>query len=152
VNPTQAVLDRLFQQILEGWDIPTPQGVLRLKQEDAVREVDAFPYPLVKNLAHAAYWQDIWLKMLEGTPRPPSMEVWKNDWREPDPSEYATPRRQFIEGVKRARWFAGEGFSTHKCASDEKAVDLLLRIAIHDCYHLGQMNTLKRGLAKLRKK
>lgn len=152
MNITQAVLERMFQQILEGWDIPTPQGILRLKQEDAAQEVDAFPYSFVKNLAHAVYWQDLWLKELEGAPRPPSIEVWKNDWRAPAPSEYPVLRKQFIEGVKRARWFAGEGFVTHQCESDEKAIDLLLRIAIHDCYHLGQLNTLKRGLVKLKKK
>ena len=139
-------LDRLFQQIQEGWDIPTPQGLLRVKREDAAKTGSSLPYSMVKNLAHAVYWQDLWLRSLAGEPRPSSMEVWKNDWRDPDSSEWESLRKRFIDGLQKARDNCGEEFKNHKKETDEKAVDTLLAIAIHATYHMGQLNVLKRTL------
>ncbi|MBV6491291.1 MAG: hypothetical protein KJZ62_01085 [Fimbriimonadaceae bacterium] len=139
-------LDLLFQQILEGWDIPTPQGLLRIKQEDAAKQLPAHPYSALKNLAHAVFWQDLWLGQLAGQPRPPSEFVWQNDFRDPDPSEWPTLRRRFVEGLQEARRYCQADPPALGCDSEEKAVDLLLRIAIHASYHMGQLNLLKRAL------
>ncbi|OGF55133.1 MAG: hypothetical protein A2Z21_10015 [Candidatus Fraserbacteria bacterium RBG_16_55_9] len=140
-----STLDRLFQQIQEGWDIPTPQGLLRVKQEDAAVTLPNLPYSMVKNLAHVVYWQELMLKALAGEHRPPQMEVWKNDYRDPDPSEWPDLRRRFVAGFERARAYCGPGFSAHKLKSDQEAVDTLLTIAIHASYHMGQLNILKRA-------
>ncbi len=143
-----ANLDRLFQQILEGWDIPTPGGLLRVKQDAAAATLPAMPYSMVENLAHAVYWQELWLGALAGDKRPPEMEVWKNNWRKPGPAEWGDLRKRFCAGLENARSWCGEGFATHKRPSDEDAVDKLLAIAIHASYHMGQLNLLKRGQRK----
>ncbi|RMG24536.1 MAG: DinB family protein [Armatimonadetes bacterium] len=145
------VLVQLFDQILEGKDIPTAEGVLRVKREDAEAELPPLPYSLLVNLAHAVHWQDLWLNQLEGKPNPPIQEVWRTDWRRPDASEYPALRKRFVEGLRRARALAGEEFASHRCESDEKAAEVLLRIAIHASYHIGQMNLLKRALRNTRK-
>lgn len=139
-------LDLLFQQILEGWDIPTPQGLLRIKQEDASRQLPGLPYSALKNLAHAVFWQDLWLGQLAGQPRPPSQFIWENDFRDPDASEWPTLRRRFVEGLEEARSHCQADAPPPGCGSEERAVDLLLRIAIHASYHMGQLNLLKRAL------
>lgn len=142
------LVDRLFQQVLEGWDIPTPPGVLRVKREDAARTLPGLPYSMVKNLAHAVYWQNLWLGKLRGDKSPPSMEVWTNDWRDPGPEEWEGLRTSFVSGLEEARGYCGEGFCRHKCKSDEAAADTLIAIAIHASYHLGQLNVLKRSMRK----
>jgi hypothetical protein len=138
-------IDRLFQQILEGWDIPTPQGMLRVNRVDAEATLPGMPYSMAKNLRHAVYWQDLWLGELAGEPRKPQMEVWKDDWKEPEPGAWDALRRSFVEGLQKARWYCGDGFGSHKCASDQDAADKLLAIAIHASYHMGQLNLLKRA-------
>jgi hypothetical protein len=139
-----SLLDRLFQQIQEGWDIPTPQGLLRVKQEDAAVTPAKTPYSMVKNLAHAVYWQELWLGSLAGAPRVPQEEVWKNDFRDPDPAEWPDLRKRFVEGLQKAREYCGEGFKKHKHKSDRDATDTLIAIAIHASYHMGQLNLIKR--------
>lgn len=139
------MMERTFQQIQEGWDIPTPQGMLRIKGADAANVLPGMPYSLLKNLAHAVYWQDLWLGALEGKKRPPNMEVWKNDWREPDSSEWESLRKRFVDGIQEARDFCGPRFEQHQCETDEKALNTLIAIAIHASYHMGQMNLLKRA-------
>ena len=136
----------LFQQILEGWDIPTPVGQLRLKQADAEVTLDNLPYSILKNLAHTVLWQELWLGKLAGKKSPPSMEVWRNDWRDPDPKEWADLRKRFIEGLQQAHEIASASPMPHHCKSDEEAVNTLLAIAIHAAYHMGQMNTIKRAI------
>lgn len=141
-------IERLLQQIQEGWDIPTPQGLLRVKEDQAAILVEKTPYSMVKNLAHAVYWQDLWLGSLKGEPRPPEIEVWKNDFRDPDPSEWKALRARFLEGLQEARDWCGEAFGQHKKRTDQDAIDTLLAIAIHASYHMGQLNLLKRASKK----
>ncbi len=55
-------------------------------------------------------------------------------------------RRRFVEGLQEARRYCQTDPPALRCDSEEKAVDLLLRIAIHASYHMGQLNLLKRAL------
>ncbi len=141
-----SVISLLFKQILEGWDIPTPSGLLRLKQADAEVTLDNLPYSILKNLVHTVLWQDLWLAKLGGKKSPPSMEIWRNDWRDPEPSEWPVLRKRFIEGLQQAHEIASASPMPHQCKSDEEAVNTLLAIAIHAAYHMGQINTIKRAL------
>lgn len=129
----------LFDQILNGADIPTPQRLLRVRGTTAAVKQRNLPYSLLTNLAHTVVWQNIWLNKLSGGPTPPTMEVWKNDWRVPDPTAWEDLRKDFLDGLHRARAIAAEG------ELNAKSLDVLLRIAIHASYHMGQMNLLKRA-------
>lgn len=137
----RATLTAMFDHILEGYDIPTPEGMLKVKRADAARDIPEAPYSLLTNLAHAVLWQRFWLQKLQGGKKKSTMVEWKNDFRVPEPEEWEGLRKEFVEGLKEARGIANG--DPDKC-TDEEATDSLLRIAVHGSYHCGQMNLLKR--------
>ena len=132
------VLVQMFDQILTGEDIPTPERMLRIKGARAALKSGGHPYSLLTNLAHAVMWQNLWLDKLNRKPKRPSMEIWKVDWRVAETGEWEGLRRDFVEGLKQARALA------NKPSLTSLEVETLLKIAIHASYHLGQMNLLKR--------
>ena len=138
-NPT---LVELFDHIIDGYDIPKPSGLSRMRREVAVAKPEGAPYSPLTNLAHTVLWQEAWLKALIGV-KTPGPELWNNDFRVPDSEEYEALRKRFIDGLREARAYAA-GETAHKCASDEKAVTTLLKIAVHASYHMGQLNLLRR--------
>lgn len=135
----------LYRQIMEGWDIPTPAGMLRLKAESAALDLPGMPYSLLTNLNHTVYWQRLWLATLHGEPKPSGMAVWTGDWRVPDVGEWTALRAEFLAGLDEARRIAESSPFDHRLPDDDKAVEVLVAIAIHAAYHLGQMNLLKRA-------
>lgn len=144
MDPRASLLGELFAHIIEGYDIPTPAGLLKVSEERAATKHEGSPYSLLKNLAHAVYWQNLWLDRLQGRPTPPTMEIWKGDWQEPSPTDFKRLRQEFVEGLEMARKISTAEPFEHAMDSDEKAIDRLLRIAVHGAYHMGQMNLLKR--------
>lgn len=138
-------LTELFDQIIDGADIPRAEAILRVSVKRAAMKLDSAPYSMLTNLAHAVTWQRLWLDTIEGRPTPPVHEVWMNDFRVPAESEWAELKADFIAGLARARELS--------LAPDLSPgqVRRLLHIAVHASYHLGQLNLLKRQLsAKLR--
>lgn len=134
----------LFRQLLEGWDVPTPAGLLRVKAEDAARELAGMPYSLLTNLNHAVHWQRLWLASLHGEPKPSGMAVWTGDWRVPEASRWKDLRAEFLAGLEEARRIAESEPFDHRLPNDDRAIEILVAIAVHATYHLGQMNLLKR--------
>lgn len=135
----RTILIRLFDQIIGGLDIPEPAKMLRISGKAASNRIENLPYSLITNLEHAVLWQDIWLDQLAGKPKMPSMQVWKGDWQVPSERSWQSVRESFLSGLEAARNIA----KTEELTPER--VDLLLRIAIHASYHLGQMNLLKRS-------
>lgn len=148
MNSRTELLGELFTHIIEGYDIPTPAGLLKVSVERASAVREAAPYSLLTNLAHAVYWQNLWLDRLHGRPVPPTIEIWKNDWKEPNPREFKRLRQEFLEGLETARKIAAAEPFEHSMETDSKALYRLLQIAVHGAYHMGQMNLLKRLKAK----
>jgi uncharacterized damage-inducible protein DinB len=135
----------VFQQIIDGDDIPAPAGMLKtIKTESAAKRLSGFPYSILENLWHAVFWQTIWLNRLEGK----KALSFIADWQSPDPSEFPVLRTQFIANLEKARKTAGGKHFKHKMDSDEKAVKTLVAMAIHDSYHIGQINLMKRVIRK----
>lgn len=134
-----------FDQILEGHDIPTPEGLLKISEGAAFQELPEMPYSIATNLAHAVLWQDVWLQKLKGGPARPTMEVWKNDFRTPEKSELKALKSEFIEGLREGRRIAASTPMDHQLESDDEAANLLLRMIVHGAYHCGQLNLLKRA-------
>lgn len=137
-----AVLTELFDQIIDGWDIPKPTSLNQLKAADASVKRDGVPYSALTNLAHAVLWQEAWLSALRGDPVR-QQTLWENDFRIPEEHEYRRLRKRFAEGLHEARKYAS-GELVHQRESEEKARTTLLRIAIHASYHLGQCSLLRR--------
>lgn len=140
-------LVQVFDQIIEGYDIPTPEAALKIKQESAQRQAEGLPYSVLKNLAHAVTWQAFWLRKLGGGRKKSGMPEWKANWRDPGPEEWEPLRLEFISGLKEARRIASSEPFDHKCESDEEAVDTLIRIAVHGTYHIGQIYLLRRSVS-----
>lgn len=141
----RAALVKVFDHIIEGADIPTPRGMLRINIDDANDTLPGLPYSVATNLAHAVLWQEFWLKKLAGGPRYSSNNEWKQDFRIPDADEWPDLRQRFVEGLERARAIAASEPFDHQAANDDEAVETLVRIAVHGAYHCGQMNLLKRA-------
>lgn len=144
-------LAELFRQIAEGWDIPKPASALRSSQESANRKLECLPYSLAENLWHAVYWQRTWLHQLDGLKPPSMMEIWKGDWQTPSAKDWRVLRQEFVDGLEKARTIAQGAPFVHRCESDDAAVALLLRIAIHASYHIGQFNLLRQAAAQSRR-
>jgi uncharacterized damage-inducible protein DinB len=135
----------VFRQTIEGLDIPAPAGMLRtIKASDAARRLPGFPYSILENLWHAVFWQEIWLNRVEGKKAASFMQ----DWQSPDPTEFADLRARFVANEERARKLCSARAFKHKMASEEKALQTLVAMAVHDAYHLGQINLMKRAMRK----
>ncbi|MFM9871999.1 MAG: DinB family protein [Fimbriimonadaceae bacterium] len=133
-----SVLKMMFDQILDGRDIPVVGSMLRMTAKRASECKAGMPYALTDNLWHVVYWQELWLEELRGGKPPPMMQVWSGDWKETEEHQFGELREKFLEGLQEARLFCkGE-------LSSEQA-EILLRIGIHAAYHIGQLNLIKRA-------
>ena len=132
----------VYRQIIMGGDIPAPASMLKgLKPERAAERLPGFPYSLLENLWHAVFWQTIWLNRLEGKKAKSFME----DWQSPEPSELPKLRARFLANLAKAHKIASAKSFKHKMKSDEAALKTLVAMAVHDSYHIGQMNLIKRA-------
>jgi len=139
----EAVAD-LFRQILSGEDILRRRLLLaRLKPEASAERLPDVPYSLLGNLYHAVFWHRVWLGRLTGGKRP----AWKDDWKEPGPEALDALRDEFLDGLNRALAMVEAEPFEHRMESDARALHLLMSLAIHDAYHLGQIKLIKRMMA-----
>ncbi|MFI5384942.1 MAG: DinB family protein [Fimbriimonadales bacterium] len=143
MDPARAAVVEALRQVIEGADIPAPESLLRnITPERAATKLDRSPYSILTNLAHAGFWQEIWLNRIQGR----RARSFTEDWKTPEPSDWPTVRAQFLKGLEKAIEIAASEPFDHKMKSDAVAIRTLLQIAIHDAYHLGQVNLLKREL------
>jgi uncharacterized damage-inducible protein DinB len=143
-------LAAVFDQILDGWDIPKPEATLKVSEDDAYTDFEPIPYTLATNLHHAVLWQRFWLNKLAGGRRKSGMQEWKNDWRVPDRTEFRALRAEFLEGLAQARQIAASDPLEHSLPTDDEAIETLIQIAVHGAYHLGQINLIKRSAKRAR--
>jgi hypothetical protein len=138
----EAVVE-VFRQILQGSDIPAPASLLRdITAQKAAIQLPDMPYSILINLAHTDFWQQVWIDRLEGR-RAKSFTL---DWKSPPEAEWPNVRASFLDNLDKAMAIAsGEPFQ-HRMKSDAVATKTLLQIAVHDAYHIGQINLLKRAL------
>lgn len=132
------MLKMLFDQIIDGKDIPVAASFLKLHTTRSTNIPSGLPYSLIENLWHAVYWQDLWLRELKGETTPSLMVIWEGDWQSPPESEYTSLRDQFLTDLETARSMCVGELEPHQA-------ELLLRIAVHGTYHIGQMNLVKRS-------
>jgi len=144
---THPEIVELFDQILNGWDIPKPEGMLKINEHNANVQLDNLPYSIATNLKHLVFWQDFWLKKLAGGKKKTGMSDWAGDWKVPEPHEWKEYRSRALEGMQIARAIAA-GEVPHELESESEAVSVLLQIAIHAAYHFGQINLMKRAIRK----
>ncbi len=138
-------LAEVYRQILSGSDIPAPSRLLGgIRADKAAVRLPGFPYSILENLWHAVFWQTIWLERLEGKA---SMKF-TEDWQSPPASEFPKLKARFIANIERAHRLCSGRSLKHKMKSDDAALKVLVSMAIHDAYHMGQINVMKRVLRK----
>ena len=142
MDPGREVIVETFRQIIEGADIPVARTLLNITAERAAEKPPDMPYSILTNLAHANFWQEIWLDRLEGKRARNFLE----DWKTPPAEEWHTVRAQVLGGLDKAVLIAKSEPFGHKMKSDSAAFKTLIQIAIHDAYHLGQINLIKRHM------
>lgn len=132
-----------LRQVVEGSDFqPASEMLKTVKGADAVRVLPFLPYSLATNVAHADIWNRVWLTRLEGAakvnPFPDFPVVAESEWE--------GIRGSFLANLDRAYALASTEPFVHGCRTDATAERLLLTIATHTAYHVGQMRLLKRAL------
>jgi uncharacterized damage-inducible protein DinB len=143
MDPARASVVEALRQIIDGDDIPTPRALLNISAERAALKLPGAPYSILTNLAHAVFWQDIWLNRLAGKRAQSFLE----DWKTPPAEEWPRLRERFLDGLEEATRIARSEPFEHRMKSDAVAIKTLLQLAVHDAYHIGQINLLKRMLA-----
>jgi hypothetical protein len=137
-----------LRQVIEGEDFKAPsQMVSRVTAVQACRVLPGLPYSIATNVAHADVWNRLWLTRLLREPKfnpfPDFPKVEEVDW--------PRVRSSFLSSLEKAHGIATAEPFQHHCKSDEDAEVLLLRIAVHTSYHLGQIYLLKRALQSVSK-
>lgn len=128
-------------QVRDGRDFPPPRQILnRVNPMDACRRVPTLGRSLAELVWHTDFWQQIWLARLEGNRARPITE----DWFQPEPEAWEETRERFLDNLDRAVAIAESG--QHRMKSDEIAERVLLQIAVHNAYHVGQWVQVKRAL------
>jgi len=120
-----------LRQIRDGRDFSPPKAILRVSPAAATLKRPDWPYSLADNVAHTAYWQEIWLNRLRGQK---GSAVMGEDWPTVAAGDWEAVRKQFLYGLDEAIAFAEAGAD----------LVLLARIAHHNAYHVGQWALLKR--------
>lgn len=134
-----------LRQVRDGRDFQVPAKVLaRISADDACRVLPEFGRSMATYVLHADFWQVVWLNRLRGL-RAPSMI---DDWREATPEQWSTIRDQFLANLDAAVSLAEANPFQHKLKDDATAVKVLLELALHDAYHVGQFVLLKRALRR----
>jgi uncharacterized damage-inducible protein DinB len=137
-NPMESVaLKMMFDQILDGRDIPVVGSMLRMTAKRAGECKEGLPYTLTDNLWHVVYWQELWLQELRGEKTPPMMQVWSGDWKGAEEYQFGELREKLLEGLEEARLMCKGELAVERG-------ELLMRIGIHAAYHIGQLNLIKR--------
>jgi hypothetical protein len=134
---------RALIQLRDGWDFPKPRQILStVRPEQAAALPPGFKYSLLTLVEHTRLWQELWLCQLRGGKRPNVMK----DWRIPDPPEWPSIRKEFLDGLDEAIAIAESDPFVHHSADDAKAFDKLIQICVHDTYHVGQFVVVKRAM------
>lgn len=141
-----SVAAEALRQVRDGTDFAVPAKVLsRIPAGKACLTLPEFGYSLATYVLHADFWQVIWLNRLTGQRSPSMLE----DWRVARAAEWPDIRRGFLSRLDHAIALAEAEPFHHASKSDEIAIKLLLEIAVHDAYHVGQFVLLKRALARM---
>jgi len=145
VKATDVAAEAL-RQVRDGTDFQAPARVLnRISAKRACLTLPEFGYSLATYVLHTDFWQIVWLNRLNGL-RAPNMLA---DWRVASPGEWPDIRSGFLAHLDQAIAFAEAEPFSHSMRTDERALKVLLEIAVHDAYHVGQFVLLKRALASI---
>ena len=152
MNAAQAQVAEIIRQIYNKTDFDSPESLLKsVTPAKAVIVPGGAPYSIGTNIAHAEQWQRRWLQQIKGEK---AIDIYKDlkDFPVVKESEWSAIKKMFLDGFSEAYALAHAEPFAHKCASDEAAYQKLIKIALHDSYHIGQVALLKRMIFAERKR
>src|SRR2546430_245285 len=92
-----------IKQLVEGYDFEPPGRMIAdLTAEQATVRREGWPYSIAGLVAHALYWQDIWLDGIAGRPNKHKRGS-KADWPHVAEEEWESVRDRFLAGMEVAR-------------------------------------------------
>src|SRR5579862_6587525 len=96
MDQVRTVVAEALRQVIEGADIPSPESLLRnITIEKAAAKLPWTPYSILTNLAHAVFWQDVWLDRLRGR----RARSFTEDWQTPNQTDWPEIRDRFHTGL-----------------------------------------------------
>lgn len=128
-------MEELLRQLIEGADFDAPKRLLNVKADVACQVLPGTPYSIATQVGHMHYWQRSWLDKIEGKPTKgyPSVAV---DFPTIAPEAWTTVRDTFLADLNTAHSYAGR--------EEDMVRKQLMKIALHNAYHFGQIKLLKR--------
>lgn len=130
-----------MRQISEGDDFMSADDLTRdLTPDQACRVATGTPYSIATQVAHALLWQDHWLALIQGNLGDKVDE--SEDFPTVDCDQWPELRGRFVAGVELAEAVAGSD-ELGKVVGERTVGQLLLKIAVHNAYHLGQIALLR---------
>ena len=136
-----------FNQFFKGWDYEPPERIIAdIPAEKAVIVPPGCPNSIATQVAHMIFWDQRWLGRIAGEPDPPRLA--KNaDFPSVKAEEWEGMRARFIAGLKKARAISKKHEDYGRRHPSGFSVEqLLLQIALHDTYHLGQISIYRQLL------
>jgi hypothetical protein len=115
MDTARSVVAEALRQVIHGTDIPTPESLLsNITPQKAAAQLPSSPYSILTNLAHADFWQQIWIDRLEGR----RAKNFTQDWKTHPPEEWPDLRAHFLQGLELAHQIATSEPFSHKLKSD----------------------------------
>lgn len=136
-----------LRQFAEGFDFEPPVRMLSdLTPEQALARPEGWPYSIAVNVAHMLYWQQLWLDGINE--KPVERAKGKNaDWPLITAEEWDSTRAALLDGIEQARRKSQNAADLNRTLAYGMTVgQTLLRIALHNSYHVGQIALMRQQL------
>lgn len=136
-----------LKQIAEGRDFDSLTDLLKdLTAAQAVNVPTGSPYSIATLTYHTWFWQDRWLKQIDGEHTPPwTAEDDDSDFPVILPEDWESIRLKLLTDFTQVQGLANQPESFDRVTQFGDTVEvLLLRNALHCAYHLGQIMLLRR--------
>ncbi len=146
-KPPRSGTKEAIRQLITGNDFEPPERMLAdLTPEQATAVPEGFPYSIADQVGHMLFWQKRWLgRIYERTLERKRGKL--GEWRAVSLEEWDTVRSAFLAGLHEAEVTAQDESELERRLWNGDTVDeILLMLALHNAYHLGQIALLRQML------
>lgn len=145
VAPTPAVLNFVLADGSGGFT-PFRRALDGLSGEEAVRRPEASPHSVADVLAHMAFWQQRFLRLVDGEEPQPVPHA-SDGWPSVDADEWPALVERYLAGLERYRQLARDEAVLGRALVEgrERSVgSAIVDYYMHEAHHLGQVILLRR--------
>lgn len=131
--------------------MPPPQALSELTEEEATRRFPGINHSIAEILAHMTFWQDWFLKRLQGVPEPFITSA-SLGWPDVKDGDWNRIHDRFVAGLEEAAAFASQTPELERPIqpalefepmANYTVREALVHMANHNSYHLGQIVILR---------